>query len=70
VVLGGGCFFNHLLTARLTATLRAAGLQVLQPGHVGCGDAGLALGQAWMAAQRLLQESVLHETPKEALSCA
>jgi hydrogenase maturation protein HypF len=53
VVLGGGCFFNRLLTQRLRAGLEAAGLRVLQPQAVSVGDAGLALGQAWVAAQRL-----------------
>lgn len=51
--LGGGCFFNRLLSQRLEATLQAAGLQVLRPGAAGCGDAGLALGQAWIAAWTL-----------------
>jgi hydrogenase maturation protein HypF len=53
VVFGGGCFFNRLLTERLRDRLLAAGLQVLQPKSVSIGDAGLALGQAWVAAQRL-----------------
>lgn len=50
VALGGGCFFNRLLLKHVTAGLHAAGLQVLLPQRVGCGDAGLALGQAWAAA--------------------
>ena len=50
VVLGGGCFFNALLSRWLTARLRAAGLQVHRPHTLSCGDAGLALGQAWVAA--------------------
>ena len=53
VALGGGCFFNRLLTRELTASLQAAGLSVLRPQHKGCGDAGLALGQAWVAALRV-----------------
>jgi hydrogenase maturation protein HypF len=50
VVLGGGCFFNKVLLVRLSAALSDAGLVVLRPEGVGCGDAGLALGQAWVAA--------------------
>ncbi len=65
VVLGGGCFFNRLLTQRLQARLLAAGLRVLQPQAVSAGDAGLALGQAWVAAQRLRIAA-----PQEELTCA
>ena len=50
VVLGGGCFFNKVLSQRLSTTLEEAGLTVLRPQSVGCGDAGLALGQACVAA--------------------
>lgn len=51
VVLAGGCFFNRVLAERLPALLRALGLDVHLPRAVSCGDAGLALGQAWVAAQ-------------------
>lgn len=51
VALGGGCFFNRLVTERLVAGLQEAGLRVVLPKQVSCGDAGLALGQAWVAAQ-------------------
>ncbi|MDP1535966.1 MAG: carbamoyltransferase HypF [Burkholderiales bacterium] len=50
VVLGGGCFANQLLSERLDTALRRAGLSVFRPQAAGCGDAGLALGQAWIAA--------------------
>lgn len=50
VALGGGCFFNALLRTQVAQGLAAHGLAVLQPRGVNCGDAGLALGQAWVAA--------------------
>jgi hydrogenase maturation protein HypF len=39
-----------VLRERLGAALQRAGLTVLAPQAAGCGDAGLALGQAWVAA--------------------
>lgn len=53
VALGGGCFFNPILSERVEASLRATGLRVLRPQKVNCGDAGLALGQAWVAAHTI-----------------
>lgn len=53
VVLGGGCFYNRLLTRLVTEQLTAAGLQVCLPQTLSCGDAGLALGQAWVAACKI-----------------
>ncbi len=53
VALGGGCFFNRVLTQRIVAQLSNAGLNVLQTQKLSCGDAGLALGQAWVAEQAL-----------------
>lgn len=53
VCLGGGCFFNTLLTEGVTRRLQAAGLRVLRPLANSCGDAGLAWGQAWVAARQL-----------------
>jgi hydrogenase maturation protein HypF len=51
--LGGGCFFNRILRERTVRRLVDAGLTVYLPGPPGCGDAGLAIGQAWVAAQQL-----------------
>ena len=51
VALGGGCFFNRVLTQRIVAQLSNAGLNVLQTQKLSCGDGGLALGQAWVAGQ-------------------
>lgn len=53
VALGGGCFFNHILKNAIVAQLESAGLNVLQTRSLSCGDAGLALGQAWVAARSL-----------------
>jgi hydrogenase maturation protein HypF len=53
VALGGGCFFNHILKQRISAQLGAEGLNVWAAQTIPCGDAGLALGQAWVAARRL-----------------
>jgi hydrogenase maturation protein HypF len=65
VCLGGGCFFNRILRERVTEHLQAAGLAVFRPLDKGCGDAGLALGQAWVAAQQwaaATQEQSVKET--------
>jgi hydrogenase maturation protein HypF len=63
VCLGGGCFLNQLLTRRVTAKLQARGLRVLLPQQHSCGDAGLALGQAWVVAHHL---STYHSTATSA----
>jgi hydrogenase maturation protein HypF len=53
VALGGGCFFNRILTQRIVLQLQVAGLNVLQTKNLSCGDAGLALGQAWVVERRM-----------------
>ncbi|RAU20661.1 hydrogenase maturation protein HypF [Paramagnetospirillum kuznetsovii] len=50
VTLGGGCFLNKVLTAGLMKRLAAAGLRPLTALTLSPGDAGLSLGQAWIAA--------------------
>lgn len=50
VVFGGGCFLNRVLSERLAWQLESRGLALHAPRQVPCGDAGLALGQAWVAA--------------------
>ena len=50
VVLAGGCMANRLLVRLLRQELQDAGMQVFTAQAASCGDAGLALGQAWVAA--------------------
>ncbi len=69
VLLGGGCFANRLLTARLNATLAAHGVRTCMPSAVPCGDAGLALGQAWVAAHAL-KPGALPTASQGASTCA
>ncbi|HJW54968.1 MAG TPA: carbamoyltransferase HypF [Burkholderiaceae bacterium] len=66
IALGGGCFFNRVMTARLCADLEKRDLHVFVPQTVSCGDAGLALGQAWVAAQ---QWQASQSAAKEASLC-
>ncbi|MBA4262128.1 MAG: hydrogenase maturation protein HypF [Comamonadaceae bacterium] len=70
VCLGGGCFFNRILRERVTERLQAAQLRVHRPLDKGCGDAGLALGQAWVAAQQLAATAPQEHTTKETEPCA
>lgn len=57
VALGGGCFFNRILTQRVVSQLESAGLNVLRTQALSPGDAGLALGQAWVAARTLAPDA-------------
>jgi hydrogenase maturation protein HypF len=69
VCIGGGCFFNAILRERLTERLDASGLAVHRPLDKGCGDAGLALGQAWVADQQLAAAASQETTTKETAPC-
>ena len=46
---GGGCFLNSLLSLGLRKNLEQGGFTVLAPRQLSPGDAGIALGQAWIA---------------------
>ncbi|WP_428419727.1 carbamoyltransferase HypF [Methylibium sp.] len=71
VCLGGGCFCNAVLTEHVVAGLQRQGLKVLRPQAHTCGDAALALGQAWVAAHQLHAGGrPLSIEVNESLSCA
>lgn len=71
VALAGGCFYNRLLLQRVVGRLTAAGLVVWQAQGHGPGDAGLALGQAWIAAHAVARgQTAVRATDAEALACA
>jgi hydrogenase maturation protein HypF len=53
VVLGGGCFQNHILLELTVDGLRRSGFRVLFPERFPAHDGGLALGQAAVAAAQL-----------------
>jgi hydrogenase maturation protein HypF len=57
VVLSGGVFQNRVLFEAVRAGVAAGGLTVLTHSRVPCNDGGLALGQATIAAARLLRQS-------------
>ena len=63
VALSGGCFFNRILRTRLQDRLTQAGLAVHLPIDNAYGDAGLALGQAWVAAHSLQTIRASTESP-------
>ena len=50
---GGGCFLNSLLSSGLRQNLEQRGLKVFSPQRLSPGDAGIALGQAWVAMNSL-----------------
>jgi hydrogenase maturation protein HypF len=54
VALSGGCFQNRILFEETSRRLEIAGFRVLSHGEVPSNDGGIALGQAAVAAARLL----------------
>ncbi|MDD5058255.1 MAG: carbamoyltransferase HypF [Sideroxydans sp.] len=55
VALGGGCFLNAVLTEALHENLTAHSLHVLTAQRLPPNDGAIALGQAWVAMQRINQ---------------
>jgi len=53
VACGRGCFFNKLLTAGLREQLGGKGITMFTAQAVQPGDTAIALGQAWVVAQRI-----------------
>lgn len=56
VALSGGVFQNRILFERVLSGLEARGYLVLSHSEVPCNDGGLSLGQAAIAAARLLRQ--------------
>ena len=52
ICLSGGSFQNCFLSENLQKRLEAAGFQVFTHAEVPCGDGGISLGQAFVAAHR------------------
>jgi len=50
VALGGGCFYNKVLSRLLADGLAARGLKAYFPKRLPPGDPAISLGQAWVAA--------------------
>ena len=70
VALGGGCFYNSLLRQQVSQLLLDARLEVLLPEGLNVGDAGLALGQAWVAAKMFHEERMDHSYLHKGILCA
>lgn len=58
VVLGGGCFLNKVLTEGLLSALKAKGLTGYVSEQLPANDSGLCLGQAWVAANNVLNKEI------------
>jgi hydrogenase maturation protein HypF len=64
VALSGGCFQNRILFETIAARLRQVGFVVLAHAEVPANDGGLSLGQAAIAAARLLEACENRKTRK------
>ncbi|MGY4399488.1 carbamoyltransferase HypF [Bradyrhizobium sp. USDA 3315] len=57
IVLSGGCFLNAVLAEEIERGCRSAGLTLLVPRRLPPNDGGLSLGQAWIAALQIAEQS-------------
>ncbi|KRP93820.1 carbamoyltransferase [Bradyrhizobium yuanmingense] len=57
VVLSGGCFLNAVLADKIPRGCSDAGLTPLVPRRLPPNDGGLSLGQAWIAALQIAEQS-------------
>ncbi len=57
IVGSGGCFLNEVLVRGLRARFGALGVQLVEARQVPPNDGGLAVGQAWIALQRLVRQA-------------
>jgi len=57
VVCGGGCFLNRVLRELLEERFHHNGFKVYFPNQVPPGDGGISLGQAWIGALKIMNES-------------
>jgi hydrogenase maturation protein HypF len=53
IALSGGVFQNHYLTERVRNKLLMENLAVYANEHVPCNDAGISLGQAYLAREMM-----------------
>jgi hydrogenase maturation protein HypF len=53
VALGGGCFVNSILSNGIRCRLEPLGFTVLEARQAPANDGGIALGQAWVAIERM-----------------
>jgi hydrogenase maturation protein HypF len=67
VALSGGCFHNKILLQEVVQLLRDKNFIVLTHARVPAGDGGLALGQAAIAAARLIGDSACASASPAAL---
>lgn len=58
IALSGGCFQNRVLFEEVQRRLAALDFKLLTHAQVPAGDGGIALGQAAIAAARVLEEAV------------